>query len=516
MDSSDPKPKNIVCRSRKAKSCLDAHLHCTWDEPTQKCVPKVNSPLKTTTTAIRCKSRKEKGCNQVPDACVWTGDKCIEKAIPKAEDPKPIKVPKVKSPEEPKPIKHKNPKVPKVKSPEEPKPLKPIKNKKPKVPTEKTPEEPKPIKLKKPKVPKEKTPEDPIGNKSPKVKTPAPPHSLSDLQNRHCFFYASDSSLRHRELLDINTSLKTPYDKTFKPLTNVHVGQRKLLLSEIQLLTRWYQENPINHHPTVLYVGAAPGTHLILLSYMFPSVFFVLYDGANFDKELYKYPEYFELHNEFVTTDLIKDLKKNRFSRNNDRLIFVSDIRMGANDQTTFEDGVTNDMQLQEEWIEILKPKMSLLKFRMSYNLKHGESITYTNGEILYGVWPKETSGETRLLVRQKDIKKRVKYDFKDYEQSMFFHNKFARPFCFLKESNDEELQPFIHTKNNAYCPCYDCLAELRILQDYSKITKSSLEQNIYRFGNFMNPRAAPQLFQRNKHHSLDPQALIHLRDVNT
>jgi len=55
-------------------------------------------------------------------------------------------------------------------------------------------------------------------------------------------------------------------------------GQRKLLLAEIDFLTRYVQEGV-----TVVYAGAAPGTHLNYLAELFPSVKkFVLVDPAEF------------------------------------------------------------------------------------------------------------------------------------------------------------------------------------------------------------------------------------------
>jgi hypothetical protein len=58
----------------------------------------------------------------------------------------------------------------------------------------------------------------------------------------------------------------------------VHWGQRKLLLSEIEFLTH-YAEPGI----TVVYAGAAPGTHIPYLAGLFPGVSFVLVDPNKFN-----------------------------------------------------------------------------------------------------------------------------------------------------------------------------------------------------------------------------------------
>jgi len=58
-----------------------------------------------------------------------------------------------------------------------------------------------------------------------------------------------------------------------EPKTVCHWGQRKLLLSEIELLTlHGSQNNP------VVYPGSASGTHITRLAEMFPAHQFHLYD----------------------------------------------------------------------------------------------------------------------------------------------------------------------------------------------------------------------------------------------
>jgi hypothetical protein len=390
---------------------------------------------------VRCGSRKQKKCEEVPNICKWVNDKCIK--IVKEKTVSPVKS-KTVSPVKPKTV---SPVKPKTVSPVKPKTVSPVK---------------------------------------PKTVSPVKPNSpaptkLFNLDNRHCMYYRKDNkkALKYKDTVNIESKLnKTVYDPKFVSKTNVHLGQRKLLLSEIQLLTEYYKDN--KKHPIVLYVGAAPGTHLLTLSSMFPYAFFILYDGAKFDPVLKKYPNIFEIHEDkagFVTTPVINALKSKIDS---DRLVFISDIRLGDDDKDKFEHGVMRDMQLQEEWVEILRPKMSLLKFRMSYHMKHGDKLKYMKGNILYGIWPKGTSGESRLLVKQLDIVKKINYDFKDYEETMFFHNKYQRPYCF--DDMPDEIKNHIFTKNNSYCPCYDCVSELAILFKYSLLSNQEFDLMVKMF----------------------------------
>jgi hypothetical protein len=243
---------------------------------------------------------------------------------------------------------------------------------------------------------------------------------------------------------------------------NQHMGQRKLLLSEVQLLTRYYSRNV--KHPILVYVGAAPGHHLLFLRELFPKVEFILYDGAGFDKELKKFPGTFELHNEFFDTEKCRGLLDGRLKGRN--FMFVSDIRLGATGKVAFEKQVMRDMDLQAEWVRVLQPQYSLLKFRLPYHLKAGDTVKYFKGDLMYGIWPKVDSGETRLMVSRANINASVDWDFEKYEQTMFFHNKYVRGFCFAGDVK-AEYEPFVLSKNNIYCPCYDCISELNVYMAY-------------------------------------------------
>ena len=448
------------CGGRKEVMCKTIPEMCIWKD--EKCQKISETPL--TTSKTRCAGRKEKGCKEVEILCKWENDKCKDKektttiSCTRRKEPSCKKEPLCK---------WENDKCAfyKVKSPTRT-----------------------PIKVKSP-------------TKTPiKVKSPTgthPPPYLQDMENRHCMYYSHDTNVKIDEIADLQKSKKERYDPTFKALSNIHLGQRKLLLSEIQMLTKYYASLKKGKRAIVLYVGAAHGTHLILLSYMFPQIYFILYDGAKFDPILKKYPKIYELHEGkegFVTNDVIKGIK-DKLPSDAD-ILFISDIRLGSEDRVEFERGVSRDMSLQEEWMEILKPKLSLLKFRISYNMKHGEKYKYTKGDILYGIWPTPLSGETRLLVSQKDIGTKINYDFKDYEEMMFYHNKYDRSFCYPIEKIDETIKKIIDSKNNAYCPCYDCMSELNALLVYSKVMKQDLGYSIQQFAKFMN-KTKKMLFQK-------------------
>ena len=304
--------------------------------------------------------------------------------------------------------------------------------------------------------------------------------AMKSLKGKHFIYSGTDAHgndripFSHVCLLD-DPAYKAPYDRTYTGRTNMHFGQRKLLMSEIQLLTEYYASDNSKADPVVVYVGAAPGSHLITLSRLFPRVRFILYDAARFDQRLLENTEVFKIRKEFFTEDSCQDILA-EVSR--DRLLFVSDIRKSAvanglpghkgDLSSAFEQGVMEDMITQQNWVLNMKPRFSLLKFRMPYNLQCEDKISFLDGRLLYGVWAKPTSGETRLLVDAERDQFRIREcTFKAYEETLAFHNKYVRTFGFT--SAIRRYHKHI-VDTNRYCPCYDCYAELSILEAYSSI----------------------------------------------
>ncbi|KAG5492759.1 hypothetical protein JKF63_01339 [Porcisia hertigi] len=79
----------------------------------------------------------------------------------------------------------------------------------------------------------------------------------------------------------------------------IHWGQRKLLLSEIQLLCMYCRPG-ISYH--IVYAGSAPGTHLAFLDEMFACRHtWELIDPGRFDRDVLEPRANFTLRNEFFT-----------------------------------------------------------------------------------------------------------------------------------------------------------------------------------------------------------------------
>lgn len=302
--------------------------------------------------------------------------------------------------------------------------------------------------------------------------------SNQDQINKHCVYYNKTDLLPHYEI-NLKQNKREMYDPSFKGSANTHLGQRKLMLSEMQLLNEYYKLYHTDSVITIISVGSAAGHHLIQLNEMYPKTKWILIDPSPFDKRLLNRPDTYTIINKLFTDEICDQLKK---KLKNEKYLFVSDIRRNEVD---FEAGVVRDMQLQYDWVKKLLPLLSLLKFRMNYKMKKGDTLSYLNGKLLYGIWTTPVSGETRLLVKQDDINNKDKiYDFNDYEEIMFYHNKNERTTCFSKYQNKTKYKNFIENKNNLYCECFDCLQELNILFEYSELYKKDFNQVVKNFNN--------------------------------
>ena len=234
----------------------------------------------------------------------------------------------------------------------------------------------------------------------------------------------------------------------------VHLGQLKLMISEMIALMK------LKNIETMIYAGAAPGSHVKVLAFLFPNIKFHLFDPAEFDHQLTHYANII-LYKRIFTED---DIKKFAGIPNS---LFVSDIRTGSVVDMTesefdenFEECVKDDMIMQMKWVIELKMP-ALLKFRLPYIEKGGSDIIfeYLDGEIIVPPFGRPTSSETRLLVTNIAMKN---YSCKTYEDSCYTHN-FKRMFARYN------FNPTIY-KYDRLCNCHDCVLFIQILNDISNI----------------------------------------------
>lgn len=242
---------------------------------------------------------------------------------------------------------------------------------------------------------------------------------------------------------------RTPYQRRQGEAKTVeHWGQRKLVLSEIEFLTMHATKGC-----TVVYAGAAPGTHINYLSeVLFPDVNFVLVDPAAFDC---RPSDRIQIRNTFFTDEIANEYV-------DQGILFICDIRStDIGIPTSEREGmVARDMLWQQKWIKIMKPQYSMVKFTLPYCPPPG-STQYLDGKLFMPVFGGRTSTECRLIIDDPESSR--EWDHEEYESYMFHHNTITRTACF-----DVSL-PRQRRREVGLCRCYDCASEVFILSNFLK-----------------------------------------------
>lgn len=204
---------------------------------------------------------------------------------------------------------------------------------------------------------------------------------------------------------------------------NLHHGQRKLFISELQCLNIFCEQHAagVAAPLIVIYAGAAPGDHIPWLLKLFPQTVWHLYDPAPF-----RIPETkrCRLYNEYFTDDVARSWE----SRAD---VFICDIRVPAGPRDLswsqeMEDQISRDMEAQRMWTRLMKPRSgAMLKFRPPYiDFAVKLRIPYLRGRVLWQTWPARSSTEGRLISTAKDIAiPDVPFDVEQYQNACADHN---------------------------------------------------------------------------------------------
>jgi cap2 methyltransferase len=238
-------------------------------------------------------------------------------------------------------------------------------------------------------------------------------------------------------------------------ISTLHWGQRKLLLTEIEFLTKYLSECKNKKDTYVIYAGSAPGTHIGYLSKLFPDIYFILYDPRQFSSKLTENP-HINTYEQFFTDETANEWKSIKHPSKN--ILFISDIRTGSTDMeiNAFEDCVKSDNKNQLRWYNIIDPEMAMFKFRLPYD--SDEFTEYLDGQVYLQPYAPVTSAETRLIVGNNA--KLIKYDNRLYEEQMFYFNKYVR-----NQSCDNLLNNTY--EKNGVSDNFDGSSEIHILHQY-------------------------------------------------
>lgn len=254
----------------------------------------------------------------------------------------------------------------------------------------------------------------------------------------------------------------------------LHIGQRKLLLGDIEFITQHYDKSKV-----YVCAGAAQGFHYKSLAGLFPEFQFHLYDPSAFWEGLSSVPN-ITTYNQYFDDDVVK-----KWNLLKTPILFASDIRTPPDNSelqktskitsnvgsVSFGKKVTGDMAMQQKWVQDLKPVIAMLKFRLPYcdpNVRYGTQFTeYLDGEIRFQSWAPPSSTESRLICSPLDdgsYKFRL-YDDKKYEDQMFRFNAITRIQRFdLGPITEKWISLFPGLEFD-----YDSASEIKILTDYLK-----------------------------------------------
>ena len=263
---------------------------------------------------------------------------------------------------------------------------------------------------------------------------------------------------------------------------NLHWGQRKLMLTEIEFLGFVRDlaklDKTDTHDFVVVYIGSADGRHLIpMIDQVFPKVFseFHLYDipkrystpvqiatkkgtrsGAKIKIAPYEPTEEGTVTG-FFTDSVCENYTKKEYK---DRVVFISDIRVNTDNES-----VLNDHLSQDRWIRAIKPYASMVKFRYPFAMEKGEIMPkypHLSGAMFLQCYPPPCSNEVRLWT---------------------LHPKFLGLKLFPMHNGDTHLHEnqmnvfnnvlrMATYKNNGGCACYDCSTEIDIVR---RVTNTDL-----------------------------------------
>jgi hypothetical protein len=280
---------------------------------------------------------------------------------------------------------------------------------------------------------------------------------------------------------------KMPYNNDGTVWCATHLGQLKLLVTEIHFLSKYSKDGM-----TVLYVGSAPGTHITKLEQLFPNLNYELWDIRKFDVQA---SHNIKLHNKYFTDD---DMKQ--YIDNGKNILFISDIRNSPHDidavtekkkyYDEFEKIIREDMEKQLKWVTTIKPFASSLKFRLPYT----EKMNYLTGDIWLQAY---SPASTEMRIFATGYNKQIEYDGVDTDmRAAYFNFKLRCDGC-SKWSDAMRKYKIKNTWDNCYA--FDILAYYIQNTQNEKVTKKKVVRLFMKTLDFfkdMNKRKYGVLFE--------------------
>lgn len=277
--------------------------------------------------------------------------------------------------------------------------------------------------------------------------------------------------------------------KHMKYVPNVHIGQRKLLMSEVYFLNA--NLDKATDRRVIVYAGSAGGMHLGMILKLYPGVRMILVDPndhyiritnvrsithrrfpslytdmssgvdlaeemANQDKRLFIYKEYMTDDLAATITDALESLGLL------DDVLFISDIRTTKKGKQPTDKDIVSNNAMQLRWRMIMNEPPSLLKVRCTWYKKGSDETTQLPNVVLYlQPWAGVRSAETRAVLPKGHVDL-IEFDNKEYEERMNIFNMMRglKPIA-LPISLTPELISV------GFCLSWDCWREATIWQEY-------------------------------------------------
>jgi hypothetical protein len=342
------------------------------------------------------------------------------------------------------------------------------------------------------------------------------------------------------KLSDIKEELPYKSNSKIKKFSS-HIGQRKLLMNEIQFLTKIKSSKKQQY---CVYAGSAPGHKTYYLSTLFPDIKFILVDPNEFNLMInIKTSHRSQKHKDIVhmssgyptksntmsfTIDGIRDSNyrifileeymTNELAKKFKELnpYFISDIRsnlFNLDYPTDFDLYFNSAMMFN--WICTMRPRLAMLKIRMPYETdgkdetvkkkiedikkekyiqeefkiaeKNGidflsdytlGKFRYSKSDIYIQPWQPQSSEELRMYIKKNNILDIIEYSISQIENKMFYYNSIDRMWVHHKNPNA--------SKQLNFCHCNDCSLENKIWKDYG-YNKKQIYTVVKHIGNILN-----------------------------
>jgi len=279
-------------------------------------------------------------------------------------------------------------------------------------------------------------------------------------------------------------SLTKEYEKLdITKTTRKEDNNLKLFAAELNFLNLKYEPSE-GKKSILLYIGSSPGHHIPKLAALYPELEFHCYDSVEPSEELKSFASLkkrsglsgVQLFNKLFSYDDIEQYI------NPDIDVYVITDFTNPNIQTDLEikksanrdllrqqkeQLLMEDMQLQAEWMKIMKPKEACLKFRLPHYYKDVSIINtfdYFQGIVYRNIFTEPKTTECRIFVS--DFESSTPWNFQRFEEQMNYYNFIVRETPVLNPITNG-TGGFFHFGNG-----FDQIIFLWILKDYF-ITRS-------------------------------------------